>query len=607
MTEEKNWAAKHNGDMLKLDAALMKEWSALPLELKVVVSFLAVVGVLVVAEWRNRYRIEAWYVAHQWELLVTGALVALLASYPIFLLVRRRWRHQRVERHLERIKKLQQSQARVDAGLGFAGSTMTNRLLERERQKLAKRLNQTAPPKEGEEEPADALMEVIPWERPEIHSCMDDVVIGAYRGARPMAINLTPEAGHQLNALVAGQSGYGKTTTVNLLISNYAYCRDAVMGGIDIGGGGFHRWRRLFVDGLYADRADNIDQVLAQLEEELDYRNGILQEYQDRDAEPIWTPSPTTPDLFFFIDEGADLTSEQQDHVFLIARKGRKAGIHIVYCTQRPSASVISSDLRSQLQVRISMRVQVSTDSEIVFGPSSIAAGWRAHEIARGARGVAVMDVPTADVTQEQGRVIRMLPDQVRLVVEDRAGHQPSLRSKPPIPPPVASQVESAPLGGPPLFVVPEGLSELQLKSWARDTTWGLVKTGEVRGRPKLCEADCGTPLTRYDYPHHWDYRDPTRIGWFCRACHEQADRERRKTEGSDEWTDAQVMEAIDRVYKDGWKWDAAAEHYGLTYKALWSRCHRRFPTHPVFRKRGKSGETRRGKVSPRGKGPNRS
>ncbi len=618
--KEPNWHTKHNGEMLRIEASLQKEWAALPVDLKVVVFLLAVLGVVVGAEWHNRYRIDAWYHAHQRPVIVAAVLVALVAAYPVVLLVRRHWRHQKVERHLDRIKQLQQSQARIDSGLGFAGSTMTNRLLERERQKLAKRLNQTPPPKDEEpEEKLAQLPDVIPWERPKVHSCMDPAVVGGYGRDVPMRICLTPAPGQQLNMLVAGMSGYGKTTLINLLIANYAYCRDAVMAGIDVMGGGFHRWRRLFVDGWYADKDEDVKPVLDRINEEIERRARHLKAKQDRDEEPIWDPRVDGPDVFVFVDEGADLVGipDAYDVLFQVARKGRKYGVHVIFATQRPSADVIPTTLRSQLQVRVSLRVMVSTDAEVIFGPGSVSAGWRPHEIPRDGRGIAVLEVPTSDVTQDPGRTIRMLPDQVRLVVEDRAGQQPPLGSEPPTPPPTEAPPsrksgESIPckVCGEPFpdleavtnhwrethsakalhaaaapAAPPEGLSDKQLQSWARKRTWELLRIGEVRPRPPVCENGCGTALTRYDYPHHWDYSDPTYIAWFCRPCHDEADVERRQKEGSNGWTKAQAAEALE-LYEKGSTWKQVAEHYGITERAAYQRCRRAFPGHAGIKTR---------------------
>lgn len=582
--KEPNWHAKHNGDMLKAEAWLQKEWAALPLGWKVAVFLLAVLGVVVGAEWRNRYRIDAWYHAHHSQVILAAVLVALAAAFPLFLLARHRWRHWTVERHLSAIKKHEENQKRMKKALGFEPSTKTTRLLERERMKLAERLNQTPPPKAEEaEEQLARLPDVIPWERPQVHSCMDPVVVGGYADDVPMRICLTPAPGQQLNMLIAGMSGYGKTTLVNALIANYAYCKDAVMAGIDVMGGGFHRWRRLFLDGWYADKDDDVEPVLARIKDEIDRRSRHLQVKQDRDEEPIWDPLVDGPDVFLFVDEGADLVGipDAYDILFEVARKGRKYGVHVIFATQRPSADVIPTTLRSQLQVRVSLRVMVSTDAEVIFGPGSVSAGWRPHQIPRDGRGIAVLEVPTSDVTQEPGRTIRMLPDQVRLVVEDRAGQQPPLRSKPPIPPPSEAPAID--------YTPPQGLAGDALKAWCRKVTWDGIAHGDIRGRPEYCEREgCDHKLIqgpKGHYPHHWDYTDPKLISWLCRPHHDEADMER---ETGGEWTKAKLFEVCEQVHTTDLTWRQAAARYGMTYDALRLRCRRAYGDHPVFKKRPK-------------------
>ena len=109
-----------------------------------------------------------------------------------------------------------------------------------------------------------------------------------------------------------------------------------------------------------------------------------------------------------------------------------------------------------------------------------------------------------------------------------------------------------------------ESLTFTDQKAWCRQRSAELVKEGKPRRNPKRCD-ECGTTgewITR----HHFDYLDPMNIAYYCRKHHEEADRERRFQEGSGEWSDAEVMEAINLVHLSGWTWQQVADHYGLAY-----------------------------------------
>lgn len=74
------------------------------------------------------------------------------------------------------------------------------------------------------------------------------------------------------------------------------------------------------------------------------------------------------------LDEYADLTSDKEDRRDIeeplqrIAQKGRACGIHLVVATQRPSAEVITSEIRSNLPAQLALRVFNAIDSRIVIG-----------------------------------------------------------------------------------------------------------------------------------------------------------------------------------------------------------------------------------------------
>ena len=80
--------------------------------------------------------------------------------------------------------------------------------------------------------------------------------------------------------------------------------------------------------------------------------------------------------MIVIIDEFADLTDqlsskrEREDFfkpIRQIAQIGRKRGIHLVLCTQRPSANLLPTDIKAQLGGRVALRVNEATSSRMIL------------------------------------------------------------------------------------------------------------------------------------------------------------------------------------------------------------------------------------------------
>ena len=82
------------------------------------------------------------------------------------------------------------------------------------------------------------------------------------------------------------------------------------------------------------------------------------------------------PWLVLVIDEYADITSEKsfkkgfEDKVKRVAQKGRSAGVHLIIATQKPSAEVISTSLRSNLPAQIALKVKGVSESRVIIEES---------------------------------------------------------------------------------------------------------------------------------------------------------------------------------------------------------------------------------------------
>jgi energy-coupling factor transporter ATP-binding protein EcfA2 len=73
------------------------------------------------------------------------------------------------------------------------------------------------------------------------------------------------------------------------------------------------------------------------------------------------------------LDEYADLTHDPQSKKEIeselkrLAQKARAAGIHVIIATQKPSADVISTNLRSNLPAQLALRVKSAIESRVVI------------------------------------------------------------------------------------------------------------------------------------------------------------------------------------------------------------------------------------------------
>ncbi len=83
------------------------------------------------------------------------------------------------------------------------------------------------------------------------------------------------------------------------------------------------------------------------------------------------------PFIIIIIDEFGDLILSDkenkkifEDLIARIAQKGRAAGIHLVLATQRPEAKVVTGLIKANLPLKICLRVNTRTNSEIILDQS---------------------------------------------------------------------------------------------------------------------------------------------------------------------------------------------------------------------------------------------
>ena len=109
-----------------------------------------------------------------------------------------------------------------------------------------------------------------------------------------------------------------------------------------------------------------------------------------------------------------------------IARLGRAPAVTLVAATQRPTQKVMGQGaVRSQMNIRISFRVQEQRDVDLILGQGMLKAGWHAHKL--NAPGKFLVSAPEHD-TPRRARAYLVTDDDVTRRGRALRGHPPAPR-----------------------------------------------------------------------------------------------------------------------------------------------------------------------------------
>ena len=214
------------------------------------------------------------------------------------------------------------------------------------------------------------------WERP-----LDQlsVPLGVDRYGEPVVINFSSSNSPHL--LVAGTTGSGKSEALNTMLFGLVRFY------------GPHELRLMLVDPKGTELApfEKSAHLLGRIGFEdidaLELLKTAVQEMQRRyeqfrlvercrslsEFNSSVADEKRLPWWVIVLDEYADLTSdpalkkEIEHELKRLAQKARAAGIHVVIATQKPSADVISTNLRSNLPAQLALRVKSGTESRVVL------------------------------------------------------------------------------------------------------------------------------------------------------------------------------------------------------------------------------------------------
>jgi S-DNA-T family DNA segregation ATPase FtsK/SpoIIIE len=218
----------------------------------------------------------------------------------------------------------------------------------------------------------DPHADPIPWKEPESATITRPVDLGLFEDGASVLADIL-----RRHVLIAGMTGAGKSVIVNVLDAALVKFADAEPWGIDLKGGmELAPWRANLRH--LATTPEQATALLAFAVARLDQRAAQLAAQSLR----VHEPTPAEPAIVIVIDEFSELPAEALELADSIARRGRAPAITLIAATQRPTqAAMGGTAIRSQMDVRICLRVRERRDTDLILGQGSLAAGWDAHAL----------------------------------------------------------------------------------------------------------------------------------------------------------------------------------------------------------------------------------
>ncbi|MFC9482786.1 FtsK/SpoIIIE domain-containing protein [Streptomyces griseus] len=201
--------------------------------------------------------------------------------------------------------------------------------------------------------------------------------LGADIEGKPVTIDLSSADSPHL--LVAGTTGSGKSVALDTILKGLVRYDERTLRLRLVDPKGTELVD--FEDGPHLDgeigmdAADAID-ILEETVEEMAVRYRDMKAIRTRklvEYNAQVNKADRKPWIVIVLDEYADLTSDPEEKKKIetllkrLTQKARAAGIHVIAATQRPSADVISTTIRSNFPAQLALRVKTATDSRIIL------------------------------------------------------------------------------------------------------------------------------------------------------------------------------------------------------------------------------------------------
>jgi S-DNA-T family DNA segregation ATPase FtsK/SpoIIIE len=244
------------------------------------------------------------------------------------------------------------------------------------------------------------------------------VPLGLFEDGTPAAVMIL-----RRNVLVGGVTDSGKSGVVNTILAWLVACPDVVVWGIDLKRGmELGPWLRC-LDRLATTPAEAVA-LLRDAVGELDARG----DEEAARGERLWQPTPERPALVLVVDEYAELPPEAAPLADSIARRGRAVAVNLLVATQRPTQKAMGQGaVRSQMDVRIALRVVERRDAELILTEGAVVAGWQPQRL--DAPGKFLIRAPE-HTTPKRARAYLITDAEVSATARRHAGNRPTLATR---------------------------------------------------------------------------------------------------------------------------------------------------------------------------------
>lgn len=198
------------------------------------------------------------------------------------------------------------------------------------------------------------------------------VVLGVFEDGSPVAVPLL-----RRHVLIGGATGAGKSGLVSVVLAVLTACPDVILWGIDLKQGmELSPWAACLH--RLATTPEDAAATLGAAVDELDRRAALLAQHGGR----VWEPNPDAPALVIVVDEYAELPDTARESADSIARRGRAVAVTLLVATQRPTQAAMGHGaVRSQMDVRVCLRVRERRDTDLILGQGAHTAGWHAEAL----------------------------------------------------------------------------------------------------------------------------------------------------------------------------------------------------------------------------------